>query len=1123
MFKKSVTISFLLLAILMAYISNAQPNKNADNYSLVNWNTDQGFPSKYTNCILKDVYGFLWIGTKTGLSRFDGSTFKNYFPGVGNAETIPGANIIGLKEDSLHNIWIGTDNGISRYDIQADTFTVFLPAGNTLNSNTSIIPFWATKNEVLCMEADSIFTAYNIQSFKKRIIIKLPQRIGDNRMVPFSVFDARTNSVWMQPASGYLSAASGLFRISLQTGEKKNYDWTCFKNIPDHFHWTEGMCYDKNRNCIWLNNVDGVIRFTLADEQFHYIQAVKNLHNRGVGICIDKNGKIWVGTANKGIFIYDPETNSATVPFANDSTFRDSANFSNYRIYCDRDGITWVGYWTQFGKGINQLIPTSGTTQRYKLNGDHRGTSILKGSDKQFFIVGSYGIDVFDIKTGLTKQIEREQLKGIEKNKEVEFLAIDSTFQKAWIFVFPAGGLYTVDLPSLKCYPLTTKDLTGRIHSLDNTTDIITTRIYKKGYLFIGSTDGNEGSSVFAVNKDSFSARELISFGNTNVNDIATDGDSTIFLRVEDSKVNLSYRLIQGRYVQIHTPIDSIPWIGIYYNKADETWWVSGAYLQLLHFDKNFHLLHNYTQSDGISDIQIHSVITDNKGNVWFNGSSSYISQLDVKTGIITRLSAKDGYIKQPNYPVYGCLKDDYGSLYFLGYNGMDKINPNLYKFLPTNAYIKSIDIKQFRIPTATGVNDIKKLSLKYFQNTINIETGAIDFYSQGKGAIRYRLLSKSRKEIWRYAPANYSIHYEELPPGKYTLQMQAGNAGNEFTGPIKNLLLGISPPFWATWWFRIVAVIFVAVIVFAFVQHRSRNLRRRNVILEDKVMHRTKELKHSLEELRSTQAQLIQSEKMASLGELTSGIAHEIKNPLNFIKNFSEINIELIAEVEEEQLPNLDTNTQAELTPLIKTLKKNAEKINHHGSRIDGIVSSMLQHSRLGSNQKELIDINALCDESLKLAYNGFRAKEKAFSATFETHFQHDLPKLLVVPQEIGRVLINLINNAFYTVNEKKKGNHLNSSPDGLQANYKPCIIVSTKKNEDKIIIRVSDNGMGISAQIINKIYQPFFTTKPTGEGTGLGLSMSYDIITKGHDGELNVKSEEGKGTDFEIVLPAS
>ena len=272
-----------------------------------------------------------------------------------------------------------------------------------------------------------------------------------------------------------------------------------------------------------------------------------------------------------------------------------------------------------------------------------------------------------------------------------------------------------------------------------------------------------------------------------------------------------------------------------------------------------------------------------------------------------------------------------------------------------------------------------------------------------------------------------------------------------------------------------------------------------------------------------ATQEQLIQSEKMASLGELTSGIAHEIKNPLNFINNFSEINMELISEIEEERFPKLDKNDQALMVSIISTLKKNSEKINHHGKRIDGIVKGMLQHSRLENTTKEPVDINSLCDESLKLAWHGFRAKEKTFDASFETRFDPDLPQVKVFPQDLGRVMINLINNAFYAVHEKKKRNQSDSSPDILQTEslYKPSVIVSTKKNGNKIYITVSDNGMGIPSPIMNKIFQPFFTTKPTGEGNGLGLSMSYDIISKSHGGEIKAKSKEGLGTDFEIMLP--
>jgi signal transduction histidine kinase len=358
---------------------------------------------------------------------------------------------------------------------------------------------------------------------------------------------------------------------------------------------------------------------------------------------------------------------------------------------------------------------------------------------------------------------------------------------------------------------------------------------------------------------------------------------------------------------------------------------------------------------------------------------------------------------------------------------------------------------------------------------------------------------------------------------------MQASNASNEFTGPEKILMIYISPPFWQTWWFKTLAGIVVIGIIYGFIRYRSRNLKKRNLMLEKKVnertnelVERTHELHQSLSDLKTTQDQLIQSEKMASLGELTSGIAHEIKNPLNFINNFSELNMELITEIEQEQIPGLNDNSNDELASIIKTLRKNSEKINHHGKRVDDIVKSMLQHSRVGNLAKEAVNINALCEESLKLAYHGFKAKEKTFQAAFETDFDPELPMIMAIPQDLGRVLLNLINNAFYAVYEKKKKiQPVLTDGSDTESSYKPTVTVSTKKLDKKIAITISDNGTGISQKIISKIFQPFFTTKPTGEGTGLGLSMSYDIITKSHAGELHVKSTESKGTDFEIILP--
>ena len=281
-----------------------------------------------------------------------------------------------------------------------------------------------------------------------------------------------------------------------------------------------------------------------------------------------------------------------------------------------------------------------------------------------------------------------------------------------------------------------------------------------------------------------------------------------------------------------------------------------------------------------------------------------------------------------------------------------------------------------------------------------------------------------------------------------------------------------------------------------------NRRKQKTNKILQD-----------TLANLRSTQSQLIQSEKMASLGELTAGIAHEIQNPLNFVNNFSEVNEELLKELNTEA----DKGNLDEVKAIAKDITFNSEKINHHGRRADAIVKGMLQHSRSSSGIKEPTDINALTDEYLRLSYHGLRAKDKSFNATMQTDFDNSIGKISIISQDIGRVILNLINNAFYAVDEKKKYILISSVQNG----YEPTVSVSTKKNNGKVEIKIKDNGNGIPQKVLDKIFQPFFTTKPTGQGTGLGLSLSYDIV-KAHGGEIKVSTTEKEGTEFTIALPA-
>jgi signal transduction histidine kinase len=288
--------------------------------------------------------------------------------------------------------------------------------------------------------------------------------------------------------------------------------------------------------------------------------------------------------------------------------------------------------------------------------------------------------------------------------------------------------------------------------------------------------------------------------------------------------------------------------------------------------------------------------------------------------------------------------------------------------------------------------------------------------------------------------------------------------------------------------------------------EEKKQQAVKQQKILEEEVARQTIELRTSLENLKSTQAQLIQSEKMASLGELTAGIAHEIQNPLNFVNNFSEVNKELAQELKSE----LAVGNFQSATEIAGDIQENSEKINNHGKRADAIVKGMLQHSRKSEGIKESTGINALCDEYLRLSYHGLRAKDKSFNVTLKTDYDERVGKINIIPQDFGRALLNVYNNAFYAVIQKSKQG---------DSGYEPTVIVGTKKNGANIEVTVIDNGIGISQKIVDKIFQPFFTTKPTGEGTGLGLSLAYDIV-KTHGGDIKVKSKENEGSEFIINL---
>jgi len=577
------------------------------------------------------------------------------------------------------------------------------------------------------------------------------------------------------------------------------------------------------------------------------------------------------------------------------------------------------------------------------------------------------------------------------------------------------------------------------------------------------------------------------------------------------------YDLATGNYKQYNfdlinkfSPNNSITCI--FEDRAGIVWMAMQN--NLIRFDPITEKIEKFGQKDGLPSSTVNSIIEDLQGNLWISTSGG-LSKLnknapkdkwnfvnfDIKDGLQRFSSSKASWISKDGEIVLGS-KDGIISFY------PGKINEVKPDIVIEDIKVSEVSLKSDSAVVKLGKSIMKldELDLSYAQNNISFEFASIHFSRPENNKIVYKL--EGFNNHWISTDRNFAS-FTNLAPGKYTFRVKGSNADGIWNDDGKAILIIISPPWWKTWW----AYVFYGLLFLALVFIYDRIQRRRHIEIEraqarENELEQAKEIEKAYHKLQNTQNQLIQAEKMASLGELTAGIAHEIQNPLNFVNNFSDVSNELI----DEMIGEIEMGNTDEAKAIAHDVKQNLEKINHHGKRADAIVKGMLLHSRSSSSVKEPTNINAIADEYLRLAYHGLRAKDKSFNATMKTDFDETIGNINVIPQDIGRVILNLITNAFYAVTEKKKG-----QPEG----YEPTVWVSTKKINGRVEVRVKDNGNGIPKNIFDKVFQPFFTTKPTGEGTGLGLSLSYDIITKGHRGELKVETKESEGTEFIIVLP--
>ena len=925
-FKQKILLVTLFIFLLNSVVGQSIKENNpaqADQYRTVNWGLDEGLSDGVVFSMIKDINGFLWIATPFGLNRFDGSRFKKYIADkTKENKTIIGNVALSLKEDSLHNIWVGTDKGLSCYDIKSDTFRNI----SSESPGTGIYPFWATRDEIFCWdEPEHQLAAYNINSLAKRTLVKIKpaDTVGYALSGQYAIFDAGSNSVWLE--RGFPGKRGGLLQISLADGKRKEFDWPCFKKIPNHSHFSEGMRYDRKRNSIWISSPDGLMEFTLNDKKFHHIDAlteIVNLKNfwHWAAIDIDSRGRIWMGTYPAGIIIYDPANNSVRLLFPSDSVQQMNVSDGNVFLYCDKEDMVWSGYFKR--KGIYQLIPFSPAAKRYVADAEqvHGLTgkivfNFINADQGKIWMGSPDGIKIFDPHTGFFSLLRVKDLPGIKGGgggTHLYPLKVDTISKKAWIL---GEGLFEMDLASRKCSLVMYEDSNGKRVALQSVLahhpDHMYVRPYKNGCIIAASLSDHQ--EILVVNSEGPVAQPILSFPGEPIQvfSVFKNDDNLVFLTRPNASTNLTYAYQDNRWICVATPFDSIQWSGIFYNKADRTYWII-AETQLTQYDKSFRVIRNYNNDNGMPGVKIHGLVPDNKGNIWFNTDRS-IFQLNTKTGTISMLAEKDGCIPQNFQPLSG-TKDDYGDLYIaVDTAGFYRISPGKYVFSTSSVYLESLKINQQTFSISPGINHVRELSLRYFENSIVIETGIIDYYSKGKGHIRYKLELDGKNASWQYAPAYYPIRYDELPPGNYRLILQASNASNDFNGPEKILLINISPAFWNTWWFRIIAGLLIIDITYTIIRWRLKEKFRLQLERSDKERELA-EIKQKASELemQALRAQMNPHFIFNSLNSINRFILQNNRTQASeYLTKFSKL-VRLILQNSQASLISLESELQA-------------------------------------------------------------------------------------------------------------------------------------------------------------------------------------------------------------------
>jgi ligand-binding sensor domain-containing protein/signal transduction histidine kinase len=1055
--------------------------------------------SDRAECTYADRAGYIWVGTfGQGLERLDPQTgkFTHFIHNPDDKNSISSDTVTVLLEDREGMLWVGTHNGLNLYNPETGTFTHYVHNRNDTASlsNNQVRAIYEDRQGTIWVGTGSPFAGETpegeggLNKFD-RLTGKFQRYLHDPEN-PRSLINNKVRAIFEDSRGTFWV---GTFGDGLHTMDRKSGTFTRHKYDP-------AQPEKLSRPYLRSGRTDDGVTF---------------IHE-------DASGAIWIGSYRGGLNRYDPETKRVQHFEYSKNVSHGIGDNGTWAAYSSREGVLWISTW---GGDIYCVNPFRSIIPYVEMGASVN--AFFEEPSGVLWLGTEHGVVRQDKLHQITTRFIRDATDSTSLSDNYILSVHQDRQGTIWIGT-EKGGLNRFDRESetFTHYRHDPSD-EGSIRS-DGIVAIMEDR---KGQLWLGTA---KGLDRFDAKTASFiHYDEKVNGGKKQpeyiINCLLEDQEGDIWMGTYKGKHGVSrVSPATGKFKHYleGTNINSL-----YEDKQGTLW--AGTDVGLFQFNHaKGRFIPFVDPFTGKGFPLVTNVLEDNQQSLWVSTSAGLV-RVNRSRDALSLYGWNHG-VNPIAFTMGGHIGRS-GALYIGDKNGYYSFMPEM---IGVNVQPPQIILTDFRLfdkvvkpgsdkPFDVQLSEVKEIFLDHDENVFSFSFAGIHYRNPEENRHLYKL--EKYDEVWRAASLDRTASYFKVPPGKYVFRLKVANSDGVWSE--RSVTIHVGSPWWSTWWaYGLYATLLLAVI-WGFIEYRSRALKCENRLLEKKVAARTAEVmaqneeiirknkkirahrdrvERTLWELQAAQSQLIQSEKMASLGELTAGIAHEIQNPLNFVNNFSEVSVELCTEIGQE----LEAGQLEAAHISLADLSHNLHKIQQHGRRAESIVKGMLQHSRSSSGQKEPTDLNALANEYMRLAYHGLRAKDKTFSAHLITNLDPQLEKVEVVPQEFGRVLLNLFNNAFYAVQQKQK--------QGLK-DYEPEVRLTTRQQGGKVEVRVRDNGTGIPSKDRRKIFQPFFTTKPSGQGTGLGLSLSYDIITMGHGGELQVDSEEGEFTELVIQLSVS